>query len=747
MSSNLSFIEELRQRNVFRVATVYAVASWVILQLADVIFPAIGLPDTAIRYVLLGLVILAPAVLVFAWYFEVTPGGLRLSGHVVKEESITQQTGRRIDFIIIVLLSLALAFFMYKYFSEDTIKPDPPVQKSLEQKTTLNIQTPIPTATNEPQDLRPSVAVLPFVNMSSDKENEHFSDGLSEELLNVLAQMHGLRVVGRTSSFYYKGKNENLKNIGEALNVNNILEGSVRKSGNKIRITAQLISAYDGFHLWSKTFDREITDIFAIQDEISKEVAAAMKITLLNDGVTLPESRLTGNPEAHDLYLRAKEALYRRTEDSILLAIDLFNLSAKLDPEYAPPLLGIADATMILQNNYQTITLHRASEIAKSALDKAANLEFYTSDYWATLGLYHHHLARHDGSHYKLSIEAYQKSLELNENNVNAYLWYSTLLNEDLSQDNDDLSLALINKATMLDPLNRVASANYQQALATDGRESEALANLDRLMKLDPEYPYFAVTAMMIHAQNARWIEATKLFATMPRNERFYAFGPFFILQNLGDESLLPPFFDAIATDNPALDFLRASEEGMLATPVELVTKAKVFLLQPDSEGIAISLMFRMLELGEFQLAKELILNISPRLADDISTIQYDGFNLLPQLMVAFHFTDEQAHAKKIAEFLLNKNKDLRSVGLINKGLQDAASYVVLGDKERAIAEIERAYAQGWRSYYGDRVDKNPIFAAIINEESIEHIKQNIDIMIDEQRPLILDNLKSAGVF
>lgn len=331
MSAVITLIDELKRRNVFKAVTAYAVASFIILQLCDILFPAIGLADTIIGYIL-GLLLLGlPLIVISAWMFEITPEGLKRSKEVSSLDSITHFTGQRMNNIIIGLLTVALAFFAFEYFNEN----DDPVE---------TVTLPEPVA--KPVDIRPSIAVLPFVNMSSDKENEYFSDGLSEEVLNLLAQIKGLRVAGRTSSFFYKGKSENLTVIGKSLNVDHILEGSVRKSGDKVRITAQLISAEDGFHLWSKTFDREINDILAVQDEIAGEVTRAMRLTLLTDNVIITD-RSTTNPETYDLYLRAKAALYTRELDSGRLAIQLFQQAIALDPEYAPALIDYAIAEMV----------------------------------------------------------------------------------------------------------------------------------------------------------------------------------------------------------------------------------------------------------------------------------------------------------------------------------------------------------------------------------------------------------------
>ena len=237
----MSFFEELKRRNVFRVGIAYVITSWLLMQISDLVFPRIGLPDSAVTLViaLLGLGFI-PA-LIFAWAFELTPEGLKKEKDVDRSQSITPQTGRKLDRVIIGALVLALGYFVYDKFA--------PGSENHFQRTAGQYGT----VSGENGSLTPStksIAVLPFVNMSDDASNEYFSDGISEEILNTLAKVKELKVAGRTSSFAFKGHNEDLRKIGETLGVENILEGSVRKSRDEVRITAQLIQVKDGFHLW-----------------------------------------------------------------------------------------------------------------------------------------------------------------------------------------------------------------------------------------------------------------------------------------------------------------------------------------------------------------------------------------------------------------------------------------------------------------------------------------------------------------
>ena len=332
----MSLIEELKRRNVVRMAVLYAVASWLILQIADVLFDQLGVPDWAFRFTL-GLLILGfPLALIFSWVFEITPEGIKREKQIDRSQSITHETGRKINIAIVVLLLLAIAGLV-----ADRLIPEHAPAAAATAALAEPGQTAVEDSGGAPAANSLSIAVLPFVNMSGDPDNEYFSDGLSEELLNTLVQIRDLKVTGRTSSFAFKGQNLDLREIGERLNVANVLEGSVRKSENRVRITAQLVKTDDGYHLWSETFDRELDDIFAIQQEIAEEVARALSLTLLGEGAYAQGH--TVNTDAYQAYLRGLHIFRRAPDDREALetARGYFEQALALDPDYAAPLYGV----------------------------------------------------------------------------------------------------------------------------------------------------------------------------------------------------------------------------------------------------------------------------------------------------------------------------------------------------------------------------------------------------------------------
>ena len=325
----MSLFAELKRRNVFRVAIAYVVIAWLILQVGETLAPALRLPDTVNSVLAFFLLLGFPMVVFFAWAFEITPEGLKREKDVDRDKSITQATGKKLDRITIVLLILAVGYFFWESRFKAELEPTPGSEIGQTREVRDGDADASPDA--ETSDAH-SIAVLPFVNMSSDEEQEYFSDGLSEELLNLLTKIPELRVTSRSSAFSYKGKVFKISDVGRELNVDHVLEGSVRKSGNIVRITAQLIDVSEDVHLWSETWDRTLDDIFEIQDEIASAVVEALKIRLLGEA---PRSIKTV-PEAYSLYLQARHFMSQRSVVGYERAESIIKEALAIDPNYSP---------------------------------------------------------------------------------------------------------------------------------------------------------------------------------------------------------------------------------------------------------------------------------------------------------------------------------------------------------------------------------------------------------------------------
>jgi len=440
----MSLFGELKRRNVFRVAIAYSIVAWLVAQVAELAMDSFGSPDWVMKTLLLLLAIGLPIAIVFAWAFEMTPEGVKREKDVDRSSSITDQTGRKINAIIISVLVVALGFSVVTHRWTGGASPENPAEN-------------IPSETAASSDQ--SIAVLPFVNMSDDADNEYFSDGISEELLNVLVRVEGLRVASRTSSFAFKGKDTSIPNIAESLGVEHILEGSVRKAGDTVRVTAQLIDARTDTHLWSATYDRKLEDIFAIQDEISGHIVEALKVALGTGGeqTTAREQPPTRNLDAYENYLRGRYLWQRRGEENIANSIELFEMATSQDPTFARAWSSLAAAHLTMPTySDEPSEVHnpRALRNAKKALE----IDPTIAEAYAVLA----ELARED-MHWDKAESHYHKAIEMEPKNSTSHLWYAEHL-QSTGRTKAALKEALI--AYDLDPLhpgsNSVVGAIYE---------------------------------------------------------------------------------------------------------------------------------------------------------------------------------------------------------------------------------------------------------------------------------------------
>jgi TolB-like protein len=482
----LSLFNELKRRNVFRVGVAYIIVAWLVAQVLQLVFESFGTPEWAIKSVLVMLAIGLPFALFFAWAFEMTPEGIKREHEVDRTQSITPQTGKKLNLMITVVMALALAYFTYDKFVLSSDR-----DTALIEATTLAVSEQA-SVEEPPVEDDKSIAVLPFVNMSEDAGNEYFSDGISEEILNALAKVKELKVAGRTSSFAFKGQNQDLRQIGETLGVSHILEGSVRKAGGKVRITAQLIKVDDGFHLWSETYDRELVDVFAIQDEIATSILQELKAALLDGEVPFVSSTRTDS-EAYDLYLLAKQRMYERQELTLMSAAELLDKAIAIDPLYAPAYAQRGIVTLLLADtSYGKIPNEQAQAQSKLYLDKALSLDENLAEAWAGLGLYYNGPPARPAK----GVEVLEKALSINPSLINAANW---LVLNYWGVNRATESMALLDSIAERDPLYKPAIGNRVFQMTQMDRNEEARAFLDRLQ------PFFDGSIQL--EGNRAWID------------------------------------------------------------------------------------------------------------------------------------------------------------------------------------------------------------------------------------------------
>jgi adenylate cyclase len=453
--SESNFFAELKRRNVYKVAVAYAVVGWLLVQVATQVFPFFEIPNWTVRLVVLAIVIGFPIALIVAWAFELTPEGLKRTEDV----DLTAQGHRKSYvwiYVVIAGASLSIGLFFIGRYSAGTKAP----------------------AASSNQSASKSIAVLPFANLSADKNDEYLSDGMTEELLNVLTKVKSLHVPGRSSSFAFKGKNEDdiFRKVGEQLHVNTVLEGSVRKAGDKLRITAQLVNVADGFHLWSETYDGDMKDILAVQSDVAKRVVQALQVQLGVDETRAFAKKATENPEAHRLYLLGRYHFGKFTRAGWTNAIHSYEEALQVDPNFALAYCGLADtygwAGGQLMPGREAWA--KEMELAQKALELDPKLaEAHLSMGTALFSVLDPHASEKE----------LDRAVELNPNLALIYDQYGWTFSE-LGRFDD--AFAAEKKALELDPLSTFLNTDLAFFLYWARRFEEATTQIRKTLELDP---------------------------------------------------------------------------------------------------------------------------------------------------------------------------------------------------------------------------------------------------------------------
>jgi TolB-like protein/Flp pilus assembly protein TadD len=459
------FFGELKRRNVYKVAVAYAVVGWLLIQVATQVFPFLDIPNWAIRLVILLTALGFPIALIIAWAFELTPEGIRRT----EDADAAGQRSRGGIWMALVVIAAALSlglFFLGRYSAGNARSQNPALRGS--GVASSEAVTALPEK---------SVAVLPLLNESGDPKDEYFADGLSEELIAALAQINGLKVIGRSSSFRFKDRHEEPKAIGEKLGVSTLLEGTVRKQDDRVRIVAELVNAADGIALWTRTFDRELKDIFAVQEEIARAVAESLKVTLLGTQDRSAQRGAPGNVEAHNAYLQGHFHFQRRNLEDYRKAVGYFDQAIRLDPDYALAYTERSEAWSFIGD--LTGQHEPAWSNARSDAEKAVAIAPSLAEARAALGWVRFFI----DWKFAEGITELKRAKELSPANPTAN---DLLARAILYLGRLDEAERQARHAVELDPLSVIAQGNLARALFYAGKSDEADAMARKAAELQP---------------------------------------------------------------------------------------------------------------------------------------------------------------------------------------------------------------------------------------------------------------------
>jgi TolB-like protein len=505
--ARMSILGELKRRNVFRVGIAYALVGWLLMQVTDIFAPALRLPEWIATAVAFLLIIGFPVALFLAWAFELTPEGIQRESDVDPSQSNAPQAARKLDRMIIIGLVAVVAVLLVDRFAGDE-PPNP--SNELEAASPTSPDTTSPTAA-EVEKI--SLAVLPFVNVSDDEGNEYFSDGISEELLNALVKIESLRVPSRTSSFTFKGSEQTVSEIGQALQVDHVLEGSVRKAGGKVRVTAQLIEVESDTHLWSDTYTRDLTDIFAVQDEIAQAIVEALRLELSVSDQQALARHSTENVEAYSLYLLGQYLFNRRSVDSLYSAIEKFQAAIDLDPGFDLAWAGLADVYLVLPE-YEFGSAEQYIPRAREAVQKTLALNPRSARTYAVSGLIR---AQYDFD-WDGALKDFQTAITIDPSDAAARHWYGDAL---MPLGRTEEALEQLRLAAIADPLSIVIRHTPGYFYLWTGRFDEAEAVYQSILDLDVPFRWTIQNLDMLYTMRGEFDKAREMVRWLADLEGF----------------------------------------------------------------------------------------------------------------------------------------------------------------------------------------------------------------------------------
>lgn len=703
----MDIFTELKRRNVFRVGAAYLLFAWVIIQATDTVGPALNLPDWTLAFVTWLGIIGLPIALFFAWAFELTPEGIKSEKDVDRSASITEDTGRKINTIVMALLVIAVVILVGKdYIFDDTTEP----------MTVAEDTTPAPSS-----DGYDSIGVLPFVNMSDDPAQEYFSDGISEELLNALAKLKNLQVAARTSSFAFKGKNQDIMDIGKQLNVDTVLEGSVRKSGAKIRITAQLIDVDNGYHLWSETYDRELTDIFAVQDEITAAIVGALLLHFDTGEAPEATKSVATNMNAYDAYLQGRHHLYSLEDGSVREALQSFRAATDADPDFAAAWAARATTVIIMRESAfrEGIPREESELLARNAIDKALALDPMLAEAHIAQGMLHA-----DSYDFEAALESLEIAVAINPSLIDGLIWRARILSR-FGRINEAQEEIL--KAVRLDPHNQnsaILAANladeyYEPEFFAEVKRSTAQFERARQILEETEVSRDPVAAL------ARYKE---LVATVDAADRNLASAQFFRLKELDEAGLR----QLGRIDGMFLMWVYMSIDRWDEA------QATYDSLPPQVQQITINqeeLSIMQMNQGECELALETLRQAHGEEVKIYGEVQPNtgrsNSNLALNRVHCQRILGQDDTAGRILAQVSEYVDTLRQNTVYGFYLLDAKFRVLNGDTDGALAELEAAYERE-ELWWTDRND--PILRTLSDNPRFKAVFDRLDSDIDAIR-------------
>jgi TolB-like protein/Tfp pilus assembly protein PilF len=729
-----SFLAELRRRNVLRVAAAYALVAWIIIEAGSVLLPTFGATEGVFQVYVIVVIIGFFVAVVLAWIFEITPEGVKRDRDVVQRDQVNARSKSTMNYLIIGLLAVALG-----------------VSITFNVTGLRNGEAPIEPAVAE----KPAIAVLPFASLSSDSENLIFADGIHGDILTQLANIGSCKVISRSSVMEYRNTTKNVRQIGEELDVGSVLQGSVQRVGDNVRINVQLVDAKNDVNVWARTYDRQLTaqNIFNIQTEISGAIAAALETTLTPAEQVRMAAKPTSDLRAYSAYVSGRDDLSLRRLETLRSARQHFRQAIEYDPGYAAAYAGLAESVLLLENNHQALPQAEAFAIVRANLQKALELDPDLADAYAVKGLLESKVWQQTrvGQGNVEAEAAFRRAIELNPNHASAYMWFAMLRD---GEERDEEAIELFQRSMELDPLGRIPFTNLPMLYAQRGQSDEAIRLWLKAMQVHPEWPmpqlYLAqhLAGLGRLDESMAWIEQASALANDPLVDLFtvrlyVAFGDtekaVELLKTLPAEHQLARYMDGLVLllnfdFQGALDYfsaIAASEEPGQTSEIPVQVAAQIAIVTDDLDK-----------------AREFVLLDEPILRED-AELRVDTFTI-PAVIRLAYISQRQGDSDYARELLLAALpvvRELPRLGWFGQGIQEVRILALLGRKEDALDALRALVDDGFRNpVLTDlwSLDEDPFLAALRDDDRFTAILDEVDRSMEQMYDRVLQAERSG---
>jgi TolB-like protein/Tfp pilus assembly protein PilF len=692
-----NFVSELRRRNVLRVATAYALSAWIIIEAGSVLLPTFGASERVFQgYVIVVIAGFIVAV-ILAWIYQVTPEGVKLDRDADPAAPVDRRSRQWMNYAIIALLVVALTVSL-----------------------TFNVSN------IEPGETPASIAVLPFTSRSANPDNRIFADGIHDDLLTRLANVKALKVISRTSVMEYRDTTKNVREIGEELGVDSVLEGAVQRIGDTVRINLQLIDARTDEHIWAESYDHQLTmeNIFAVQSEISASVAEALQATLSPDERVRMAAVPTGDLRAYRLYKEAKNNLYQRQLATLRTARRQFEEAIALDPNYADAHAGLAESIMLLTINHQDITEREAMRLAQASLDRALELDPDQADAYAILGLMKATVWGQSrlGPENVEAEAAFRRAIALNPSHGSAYMWFASLRD---SEERLDEAIELYQQAMELDPLARIPYSNLPMVYAKRGEHDAAMHLWMEAIRIHNDWPtvYEYVSTHLwglgrLDESYAWHAKAMELGADADLGSNM----DIGILVDFGEFERAIERLDRFSESRVLYEFAEALQnliEGdypAAASGFSQIIEDNMFPAKYVYEAASNSALLA----GDLETAKKYALARSPTLGgDSAARVHRAATGDAVKLAYIYQREGREGQASLLLTETLDVIREVPRLGTYGFGIRDVQAYALLGRREDAIAAFREALDAGFRGsvfFDGWPIEVDPYLDSIRND-------------------------------